>query len=65
VLIVQGGELFNLLGELEKLDSDHARFYAAGVLSGLAHLHSIGIVYRDLKVSIAPWGRAARAHLSR
>jgi serine/threonine protein kinase len=46
----QGGELFNLLGELEKLGSDHARFYAGGVLSGLAHLHSIGIVYRDLKV---------------
>jgi hypothetical protein len=46
---VHGGELFNLLGDMETLPSDHARFYAACTLSGLAHLHSLGIVYRDLK----------------
>jgi len=47
---IHGGELFNLLGQYEKLESPHAAFYAACVLSGLAHLHKIGIVYRDLKV---------------
>ncbi|RYG50528.1 hypothetical protein EON67_05115 [archaeon] len=56
---VQGGELFNLLGEMETLPVDHARFYASCVLSGLAHLHAIGIVYRDLKVG----ARVARAEL--
>jgi serine/threonine protein kinase len=47
----QGGELFNLLGQYESLPVPHAKFYAACVLSGLAHLHSLHIVYRDLKVS--------------
>lgn len=46
---VHGGELFNLLGDMEVLPADHARFYAACTLSGLAHLHALGIVYRDLK----------------
>jgi serine/threonine protein kinase len=56
VIFVQGGELFNLLGEYEKLSSSHAKFYAACVLSGLAHLHHLGIVYRDLKVTATPLG---------
>jgi len=68
---VHGGELFNLLGDMETLPSDHARFYAACTLAGLAHLHSLGIVYRDLKVRA--WlagergtlqGGAARMHSS-
>jgi serine/threonine protein kinase len=46
---VHGGELFNLLVEREVLPPAHARFYAACTLAGLAHLHSLGIVYRDLK----------------
>lgn len=58
---VHGGELFNLLGDMETLPADHARFYAACTLSGLAHLHSLGIVYRDLKVSQQRWVSALDA----
>jgi len=47
--LVQGGELFGLLDQLETLDPPHARFYAACVLSGLRHLHERRILYRDLK----------------
>jgi len=49
--LVQGGELFNLMKRSKrgKLGEDAARFYAAGILEGLAHMHHQMILYRDLK----------------
>jgi serine/threonine protein kinase len=32
------------------------RFYAAEVILGLEHMHQRCVVYRDLKVRVAPWG---------
>lgn len=49
--LVQGGELFSLLANHEdgRLPSRHARFYAGCVTSALEHMHSMDILYRDLK----------------
>lgn len=49
--LVQGGELYSLI-HTEKNDGmreQDARFYAAGILEGLAYMHRRQIVYRDLK----------------
>jgi len=47
--LVQGGDLFGLLDREEKLDNHSARFYMAGTLMALEHLHERDIIYRDLK----------------
>lgn len=49
--LVQGGELFSLMKRSKrgKLGEDAARFYAAGILEGLSHMHHQMILYRDLK----------------
>jgi len=44
-----GGELFMLLRSKRKFDLPNVKFYAANVILGLEALHSLGIVYRDLK----------------
>lgn len=51
---IPGGELFHhLASPLNKLGNvfqeDHAAFYAAEMTLGLRYLHTLGIVYRDLK----------------
>jgi serum/glucocorticoid-regulated kinase 2 len=46
---MRGGELFFHLREARKFDEPRAMFYAAQILLGIEHLHSLGIVYRDLK----------------
>lgn len=45
-----GGELFSHLARRGSFDEDEARFYAAELLLALEHLHSLGIIYRDLKL---------------
>ncbi|EKX30861.1 hypothetical protein GUITHDRAFT_55340, partial [Guillardia theta CCMP2712] len=47
--LAQGGEMFKLLRRLERFEVDTAKFYCAQVILGLHHLHSMNIVYRDLK----------------
>jgi len=44
-----GGELFFHLGKEGRFHEGRAKFYAAQILLALEHLHSIGVVYRDLK----------------
>ena len=44
-----GGELWNVLNEFGAMSEKEAQFYTACLVLALQHLHSLGIVYRDLK----------------
>lgn len=44
-----GGELFFYLSQIGRFKEDAARFYASNILLALQHLHSLNILYRDLK----------------
>ncbi|KAI5054919.1 hypothetical protein GOP47_0030064 [Adiantum capillus-veneris] len=46
---VGGGDFFGHLRKKEKLDETAARFYAAQVVLCFEYLHSLDIIYRDLK----------------
>lgn len=46
---VQGGEMFCHLRRLRRFTESHAKFYAAQVVLSLEYLHSLDIVFRDLK----------------
>jgi len=46
---VSGGELFTYLRTVQNLKNDDAKFYAAQIAMMFEHLHSMDIVYRDLK----------------
>ena len=46
---LNGGELFFHLCNEIRFAEDRARFYAAEMVLALEHLHSNGIIYRDLK----------------
>ncbi|KAJ3223914.1 hypothetical protein HDU81_008835 [Chytriomyces hyalinus] len=46
---IQGGELFTYLRNVDKLDNESAKFYAAEVVLAFEYLHSANVVYRDLK----------------
>jgi hypothetical protein len=49
--LVQGGELFSLLHQTsyDGISEKDTKFYAAGILEGLSHMHRRNILYRDLK----------------
>ena len=44
-----GGDLFNLLDQAHRMSQGVATFYLAEILLAIEYLHSIDIVYRDLK----------------
>lgn len=44
-----GGELFFHLGKLGKFHEARARFYAAEIILAISYVHSLGVIYRDLK----------------
>ncbi|RYG41616.1 hypothetical protein EON68_02875, partial [archaeon] len=44
-----GGELFFHLGREGRFSESRARFYSAEIVLALAHLHSLNVIYRDLK----------------
>eukprot|EP01128_Nolandella_sp_AFSM9_P005043 TRINITY_DN2386_c0_g1_i1.p1 TRINITY_DN2386_c0_g1~~TRINITY_DN2386_c0_g1_i1.p1 ORF type:complete len:456 (+),score=99.70 TRINITY_DN2386_c0_g1_i1:117-1484(+) len=46
---VNGGELFFHLQNEKKFTNERARFYSAEIILGISYLHSLGIIYRDLK----------------
>lgn len=46
---VPGGELFRYLKQKKALSIDEARLYIAEIGLALEYLHSIGVIYRDLK----------------
>lgn len=50
---VIGGEFFSHLRAAEHFDSDTSRFYAAQVLLVFEHMHSMNIIYRDLKPEVS------------
>lgn len=56
---VNGGELFFHLKKDGKFGENRVRFYAAQIACAIAHLHSLGIVYRDLKPEV----RSLESHL--
>lgn len=46
---ISGGELFTYLRTVQNVKNDDAKFYAAQITLMFEHLHSMDIVYRDLK----------------
>ena len=46
---VCGGELFTYTRKYTTFDHDTVRFYGASVINALVYLHSLNIIYRDLK----------------
>ena len=46
-----GGELFSYLRTTGRFSINTAHFYAVEIVSALEYLHSLSIVYRDLKVT--------------
>lgn len=47
---VNGGELFFHLAKERVFSEERTRFYASEILLALDYLHSLNIIYRDLKV---------------
>lgn len=46
---LRGGDLFTRLSKEVMFTEEDVKFYLAELILALSHLHSLGIVYRDLK----------------
>lgn len=44
-----GGDLYGILVKLGRFKEEMARFYIAEIIIGMEYLHSLKIIYRDLK----------------
>ena len=49
---VNGGELFFHLSRERVFSENRTRFYGAEITLAVEYLHDLGVVYRDLKVSV-------------
>merc|ERR1719378_1363563 len=47
---VDGCQLYNVLTSIKRLTDNQCRFYLSEVLLCLEYFHSLGLVYRDLKL---------------
>lgn len=46
---IQGGELFSVLRRAKRFDDLTAKFYASELVLAIEYMHSLNVVYRDLK----------------
>eukprot|EP01017_Pseudomicrothorax_dubius_P036462 TRINITY_DN5222_c0_g1_i6.p1 TRINITY_DN5222_c0_g1~~TRINITY_DN5222_c0_g1_i6.p1 ORF type:complete len:383 (-),score=64.43 TRINITY_DN5222_c0_g1_i6:718-1866(-) len=46
---MRGGELLQHLAQSRRFDEERARFYAVEMILAIEYLHTLGVVYRDLK----------------
>jgi serine/threonine protein kinase len=46
---INGGDMFYHLRKSKKFDNARTQFYAAEILLAMEYMHSVGIIYRDLK----------------
>lgn len=44
-----GGEVFSHLRKAQRFGNDMTRFYAAEIVLAIEYLHSMDIIYRDMK----------------
>ena len=51
-----GGELYDLLNKVQKLSELDAKFYFVELVLAIEHMHSLKILYRDLKVTFVSNG---------
>jgi serine/threonine protein kinase len=56
---VVGGELFSHLRRAGRFSNDMTRFYASEIVLAIEYLHSMDIIYRDLK----PENLVSQTHL--
>jgi len=59
--LMNGGDLHYHLSQHGTFFENEIRFYACEVILGLEHMHTRGIVYRDLKVTCTRWPRNIKA----
>ena len=52
-MLFTGGNMLDALNNCEnnQMNEERVRFYTAEIVLALSHIHKMGMIYRDLKVS--------------
>lgn len=53
--LVTGGELFDKIVSVGKLNEDQAIFYFNQLVEGVEYCHKLGVCHRDLKPEVSNW----------